>query len=124
MHVDFGQLREDVGHGLEPGPVELQVLPCAEVPVAAVVCARDAPQRAQLRGGKQPVRDRDAQHRRVALHVEAVLQSQRPEFVLGQFPGEVAARLVAELRHPLLDDAAVVGVVSVHGRIVGSGPYS
>ena len=62
------------------------------------------------------VRNRDAQHRRVLLDVEAVLQPQRPELVLGQLAGEEAPRLVAELRDALVDDALVEVVVAVHVR--------
>ena len=48
-----------------------------------------------------------AQHRRMLLDVEAVLQAQRPELVLGQLAGEEAPRLVAELGDALVDDALV-----------------
>ena len=41
MHLHRGELGEDVGHLLEPRPVELQVLARGEVAVAAVVLARD-----------------------------------------------------------------------------------
>jgi hypothetical protein len=61
------------------------------------------------------VGDGDAQHRRVALDVEPVLQAQRPELVLAQFPGQVAGELVAVLLDPLVDECAVDGVVTVHG---------
>ena len=42
------------------------------------------------------------------------MQPQRPELVLGQLAREEAARLVAELRDALVDDALVEGVVAVH----------
>ena len=51
----------------------------------------------------------------MALDVEAVLQAQRAELVLGQLAGEVAARLVAELGDPFVDDGVVEVVVAVHG---------
>jgi len=107
-------LGEDLGHVLEPRPVELDVLARAEVPVAAVVGARDVRELAQLRRGQQAVGDRHAQHGRVALDVQAVLQPQRPELVLGQLAREEAPRLVAELRHALVDDALVDFVVEIH----------
>ncbi|MNM75095.1 hypothetical protein D3C81_868670 [compost metagenome] len=50
----------------------------------------------------------------MALDVEAVLQAQRAEFLFGQFAGEEAAGLVAELRDALLDDPLIVLVVYVH----------
>ena len=82
--------------------------------VAAVILAGDMGERAQLRRRQEAVGDRDAQHRRVLLDVEAVLQPQRPELVLGQLAREKAARLVAELRDALVDDALVEGIVPVH----------
>ena len=48
------------------------------------------------------------------LDVQAVLQAQRPELVLGQLAGEKAPRLVAELGDALVDDALVEFVVAVH----------
>ena len=120
VHPDCRQLGQDVGNALERGPVELQVLPCGDVAVAAVVGASDVRQRAQLQRREQSVRNRDPQHRRVLLHVQAVLQPQRPELVVGQLAGEVAPGLVAELRDALGDEAVVEGVVTVHG--VGAAP--
>ena len=116
MHLDRGELGEDVRHVLELRPVELDVLARREVAVASVVLAPDVRELAQLRRGKQPVGNRDAQHRRVLLDVEAVLQPQRPKLVLGQLAGEKAARLVAKLRDAFVDEALVVGVVAVHGH--------
>jgi len=68
----------------------------------------------ELTRREQAVGHRDAQHRRVALDVEAVAQAQRAELVLGELAGEEAPRLVAVLRDPLVDDLLVVGVVAVH----------
>ena len=114
MHLHRGELGEDLGHLLELRPVELEVLARGEVAVAAVVLARDVGELAQLSRGQQAVRNRDAQHRRMALDVEAVLQPQRPELVLGQLAGEEAARLVAELGDALVHQALVDLVVEVH----------
>src|SRR6266480_1656405 len=99
---------------LQARPVELQVLARREVPVGAVVPARDVGELAQLPRREQPVGDRDAQHRRVALDVQAVAQPQRAEIVLAQLAGEEAPRLVAELLHALVHDALVDRVVEVH----------
>ena len=54
----------------------------------------------------------------MALHVPAVLQAQRLEFVVGQFAIEVAAQLVAELRGAGAHELAVEFGVLVHGRRV------
>ena len=124
MHLHLGELGEDLGDVLEARPVELQVLARAEVAIAAVVAACDAREPAQLGRGKEAVGDRDAQHRRVPLDVEPVLQPQGAELVLGELPREVAASLVAELGDPFGDDLAVEGVVAIHATIVCGGVYS
>ena len=56
------------------------------------------------------------QHRRVLLDIQPVLQPQRAKLVLGQFPGEEPARLVAELGNAFVDEALVKGVVPIHAR--------
>ncbi|MNN24705.1 hypothetical protein D3C81_1381460 [compost metagenome] len=56
----------------------------------------------------------------MALHVQAILQPQRQEFLFGQFVGKAAAHLVTELGNALLDDALVVLIVLIHGV----GPFS
>jgi len=114
IHLDFGQLGEDVGDGHERRPVELQVLAGREVAIAAVVRAGDVRERAQLAGREQTVRDRDAQHRRVLLEVQAVLQPQRAELVLRQLARQKAPRLVAKLRDALCHNRPVEGSVAVH----------
>jgi hypothetical protein len=50
VHLDFGQLGQDVGHVLDLRPVELQVVARREMAVAAVVGAGDMGQLAQLGG--------------------------------------------------------------------------
>ena len=117
VHLDFGQFGQDVGRVLQPDPVELDVLPRGEVSIAAVVPARDVRQRAHLRGRQQAVGDRDAQHGRMALDIQAVAQAQRAELVLAQLPGEKALHLVAVLGHPFEDERAVDGVVAVHAGL-------
>src|SRR5690606_24638002 len=82
--------------------------------VALVVVAGDVGQHAHLRGGHQTIGHRDAQHGRVALDVQAVLQAQRAEFFFLQLTGQIATGLVAELPDALLDDVLIVLVVNVH----------
>jgi hypothetical protein len=43
----------------------------------------------------------------VPLDVQAILEPQRPELVLGQFPDQKAARLVAKLRDAFVDEALI-----------------
>ena len=99
------------------GPVQLQVLARGEMPEAAVVAARDVGELAQLRGAQQSVGNGDAQHRRMALDIQAIAQAQRPELLLGQLARQVAARLVAELRDARIHEGLVKLVVLVHGSI-------
>ena len=82
--------------------------------VATVEFAGDARQHAQLRRGQLAVRDGDARHRRMALDVPAVLQAQRPEFIVAQGAGEIALQLVAELRRALANELLVEFGVDVH----------
>ncbi len=83
--------------------------------VAAVVLARDACEHPQLPAGELAVRHGDAQHRRVALDVPAVLQPQRAQLVVGELAARVALELVPELPRAFADELAVEGGVAVHG---------
>ena len=85
------------------------------MPVAPVVLASDARQQPQLHGGEQAVRNRDPQHRRMFLKIEAVLQAQRPELVFGQITREETLRLVAKLRDAPRDEIDVEFIVTVQG---------
>ncbi len=114
VHLHRRELGEDLGDVLELRPVELQVLACREVAIPAVVGARDVRELVQLRGGQQPVGDRDAQHRRVPLDVQAVPEPQRPELVLRQLARQEAAGLIAELADPVVYQALIDLVVAVH----------
>ena len=51
----------------------------------------------------------------MALDVEAVLQTQRAEFVIGELAGFPAANLISELGDALVDQLAVDGIVFIHG---------
>jgi dissimilatory sulfite reductase (desulfoviridin) alpha/beta subunit len=114
VHFHLGQLGQDVGHGFQRRPVELQILAGGEVAVATVVSAGNVRQLAHLARGQHAVGHRHAQHRRMALHIQAVHQPQRAEFIFAQFAGQVAAGLVAELGDPLIDQAKVNFVVTIH----------
>jgi len=92
--------------------------------VAAVILARDVAQHAQLIGTQVAIRYRNAQHRRVALDVEPVLETQRAELVFAQFAAEIAVGLVAELGDPLIHDPLVVFIVLVHPSLRGGSAFS
>jgi len=73
---------------------------------------------AQLAAGEHAVGNRNPQHRRQALHVEAVLQAQRPELGLRELAAQLALCLPAELPHAVVQHALVQIVVSVHDFLV------
>ncbi|KAG1241178.1 hypothetical protein G6F68_016946 [Rhizopus microsporus] len=114
VHLDGGEFRQDVRHVFQFRPIELDVLAGAEGAIAAIPLARDMRQGAQLARRQHAVRNGDAQHGRVALDVQAVLQAQNAEFIFGELAVEEAARLVGKLRHTLLDKLLVDGVIHVH----------
>jgi hypothetical protein len=82
VHLDAGEVVEDVGHVAQLGPVELDVLARGEMAVAAVVGARDVREHAHLPRRQRAVGNGDAQHVGVQLQVEPVHQPERPELVL------------------------------------------
>jgi hypothetical protein len=117
VHLDRRQLLENVRGLVELDPVELDVLPRGEVPVAAIVLARDVAEHPHLAPVERTVRHCDAQHVRVQLEVQAVHQPQWLELVLGQLAREAAADLIAEFIDALVDDRLVVFVVFIHIRL-------
>ena len=60
MHLDRGELFQNVGRTLDRRPVELHVLTGAEVRVALVLSARNMRQLANLARAEQTVRNGDA----------------------------------------------------------------
>ena len=54
-------------------------------------------------------------HIGVQLQINAVLQPQHLEFVLGEFAGQPALHLVAKLRDAFVDERAVEFVICIHG---------
>ena len=115
VHLHGGQFSEDIGNVFQRRPVELHVLAGTDVRVALVVVAGDFGQHTGLARGQLPVRHSNAQHRREALDIEAVLQAKRAELFFAELAGQIAAGLVAELLDAVLDDPLIVLVVYVHG---------
>ena len=97
MHLDAGEFGQNVRHVLQRRPVELQVLPRGEMAIAAIIFARDLGELAQLARRQRAIGHGDAQHIGVQLQIEPVHQPMRPELLLGQFAGDAALDLVAEL---------------------------
>ena len=114
MHLDLRQLRENVGNIGEFGPIELQVLARGEMAKAPVIGARDVGELVQLARGQGAIRDGDAEHVGMQLQIDAILEAQRLEFVLGQFAAQAAADLIAKLGHALAHKLGIKFVVTVH----------
>jgi hypothetical protein len=141
---DAGQQIHHVGGMVQRDPVELHVLARREVAVARlqarcrevadailrglrlgqqrsvgpVVVAGDLRQHAHLRAGQLAVGHGDAQHRRVALHIPAVLQAQRAKLIVAELAGLPAFQLVAVLSGAELDELGVEVGVLVHDSSV------
>ena len=114
MDADAGEMFQCIRQFGELDPVELDVLPRGEMAVAAVVAARNMGQPAQLLRRQRAVGDRDAEHVGVQLQIDAVLQPQHLEFVLGELAGEAPLHLIAEFRNALVDERTVEFVICVH----------
>ena len=116
MHLDRRELGQNVGHGLELRPVELDVLARREMRIAPVIGPGDVGELADLAAGQHPVRHGHPQHRRMLLDVEPVLQPQRQKVVATQLAGKKPSHLVAKLVDAFVDESLVDGVVAVHRK--------
>ena len=115
VHIDLGQQVHHVGRTRQRNPVVLDILARGEVGVAAVKFARDARQLAQLACRQLAIGNCHAQHRRMALHIPAILQAQRPKILIAEATSQVALELVAELLGALSHEVFVEFSVLVHG---------
>ena len=82
--------------------------------IAAIVAARDPGQRAHLLRRQRAVGNGDAEHIGVQLQIDAVLQPQHLELVLGEFAGEAALHLVTKFGDAFVDQGAIEFVICVH----------
>ncbi len=122
MHLDGGERVEDVGAVLQRRPVELDVLPRREMPVAPVVPPRDMGEHAHLLRAQRTVGDRHAQHVGMQLQVHAVHQAVQLELVFREFARQATRGLVAELGDALGHEPRVELVIPIHGRPPAPGP--
>ena len=120
MHVHLRQLFKNIGHGGEFRPVELHVLPGAQVSVTAVVVSGDMGELAQLLRGQRAVGHGHPEHWRQALNVQAVTQSQLQKLALRQLAGEIAIGLLPVVGYPFGNKLPVEGVVAIHWSICGT----
>ena len=99
----------------EIDPVVLNILARREMAIATIIFAGDVGKHPHLFGRQQAIRHRHPQHVRMTLQIEPVLQTQRTEFVFGQFVRDSAFYLTAKLGNPFLDDLMIILVVAIHG---------
>ena len=114
MHLDIGEQAEDGRHVAQLRPVELQVLARGEMAVAAVIALADQGELSELPRIQRAIGHGDPQHIGVELEIDAVLEPERLELVLGQRAVEPARDLVGELGHPLPDETLVEFVITIH----------
>jgi hypothetical protein len=117
VHLHRGELFKNFRRVFEFDPVELDVRARREVAIAAIVLARDARQHAHLVAAQVAVRNRDAVHVRMALHVQAVLQAQRKKLRFAQFARQPAPNPVTVLHDASVNDTLVVLIVLIHSGI-------
>jgi hypothetical protein len=118
VHLDRGQVGQDVRGLLQLDPVELDVLARGEVAVAAVVaCARCGRTCASARSTAGRRARRCAACRRGAACTGRSAGA-AAGILLRSAHREAALHLVAVLRDALADDEVVVLVVAIHGRIL------
>ena len=115
MNADLGEIGQRIRQFGELDPVELDVLPRGEMAIAAIVAPRDMRQPPQLLRRQRSVGNRHPEHIGVQLQIDAVLQPQHLEFVLGEFAGQPALHLIAKFRNAFVDERAVEFVICIHG---------
>ena len=114
VHLHGGQFSQDVRDVFHRRPVELHVLPGADVGIALVVVTGNLGHHSHLARSQLAVRHRNPQHRREALDVKPILQAQGAEFFFAQLACQIASGLITELLDAVLDDPLIVLVVYVH----------
>ena len=114
MHLDGGEVAQDVRAIDELRPIVLDVLTRGEMAVAAVVGLRDVGERLHLARRQRSVGNGHTQHVGVELQVDAVHQAQRLELVFCQRAGDATLHLVAELGDAVGDEGGVELVVAIH----------
>ena len=117
MHLDRGEVRQDLRRIFQLDPVVLDVLARGEVAIAAVVLVRDVTQHPHLAPVQRAIGDRHAQHIGVELEIEPVLQPQRLELVLGDLARHAPRHLPAEFLHARIDHGLIILVILVHVQI-------
>ncbi len=114
VHLDAGEIGEDIGRIGQLDPVILEILARGEMAVIAIIFARDVREHPHLRARQRAIGNGDAQHIGVKLEIEPVHQPERLELVLAHRPRKAAGDLIAKFVHPGIDDRLVICVILVH----------
>src|SRR5690606_36664907 len=102
VHLHFCQFGQNGRNIFQPGPVELHVLACTEMTIAAIPATGNERYCTQLAGGEHAIRDCNTQHGSVALDIQPILQAYCTKFVFCEFTIQKTLRLVSELSNTLL----------------------
>ena len=115
VHLDRGQLVQNVRNIGQGRPVVLDIGARGEMAIALVILAGDAAEHAQLGTVHRAIGNGDAEHVGVQLQIDAIHQAQRLELVFGQAAINAALHLVAEFGNSFAHHLVVICVVLVHG---------
>ena len=82
MHLNRGELSENIGNFFENWPVKLNILTGGKVYIALIEGSANSGDLAHLTAGHQSIGHGDAQHWCQALNVETILQAQGKKLFL------------------------------------------
>ena len=116
VHLDRGQVGENIGGIGQLDPVILNILAGGEMTIVTIIFARDMGEHVHLLAAQRAIGNGNPQHIGVELQIEAVHQSQRLELVLGQLAGDAPFHLVAEFLDSRVDHLLVILVILIHVR--------
>ena len=108
VHLHRRKLLQNIRYQLQSRPVVLDVLPGAEMCVTLVVITGDFRQHPDLGTIEHAVWDGNPQDGGMALHIQAVLQTQGQKFFFGQFAFQESRGLIAILGNPFIQQLLIV----------------
>ncbi len=114
MHFNTGEFIQDRRHVGEFRPVELDVLPCGEVAVAAVIGACHMGQHPHLSRVQRAIGNGHPEHIGMKLQIDPVHQPQRLEGILADLASKPPRDLVAKLIDAVGDKGVIEFVVTIH----------
>ena len=114
MHLYFSEVRENLRALLQLWPVKLDVLARRDMRITFVVSAGNISQLTHLSGIECAIWHSYTQHRCIALHINAVLKSQRQKLFFRDLTVQIALHLALELGDALVQQLLIVLIVYVH----------